>query len=225
MLPLLAQRRIPIVAITAHRTSTLGRAAEIVVAFGAHCEAGGDGLAPTTSTTILLAVGDALALVTSRVREFSRDDFARCHPAGILGRRLAGVADVMRTTDELRIAHEDVSVREVFAAVARPGRRTGAVLGVDARGALVGIFTDSDLARLLEQRHDDQLDQPIADVMTADPLRLTIDDSLDRAVEVLSQHKVSELPVVDDRGRPAGLIDITDVIGLLPGEATGLAAG
>ena len=61
--------------------------------------------------------------------------------------------------------------------------------------------------------------------MTADPLRLTIDDSLDRAVEVLSQHKVSELPVVDDRGRPAGLIDITDVIGLLPGEATGLAAG
>ncbi|MFP6770133.1 MAG: KpsF/GutQ family sugar-phosphate isomerase [Planctomycetaceae bacterium] len=225
MLPLLAQRGIPIVAITADRNSTLGRAAEIVVAIGTHCEAGGEGLAPTTSTTILLAVGDALALVTSRVRGFSREDFARCHPAGSLGRRLAGVADVMRSADELRIAREEVSVREVFAAVARPGRRTGAVLVVDSRGALVGIFTDSDLARLLEQRRDDRLDRSISTVMTVDPLRLASDDSLERAVEVLSQHKVSELPVVDDQGRPVGLIDITDVIGLLPGEEIGLAAG
>ncbi|GIS61320.1 MAG: hypothetical protein CM1200mP2_35450 [Planctomycetaceae bacterium] len=213
------------VAITSFPTSTLGRAADVVVATGAHHEAGGQGLAPTTSTTVMMAVGDALALVASQARQFTRDDFARCHPAGSLGRRLSSVVDVMRTAEELRVSEEKVECsRGVLALVARPGRRSGAVLVVDDRRMLVGIFTDSDLARLLEQHQDQQLDRPIAEVMTVDPLRVTCDDSLERAVELLTRHKISELPVVDRDGGPVGLIDITDVIGLDPAGETAAAS-
>ena len=223
VLPLVVDLGIPMVAITSFPTSTLGRAADVVVATGSHHEAGGQGLAPTTSTTVMMAVGDALALVASQARQFTRDDFARCHPAGSLGRRLSSVVDVMRTAGELRVSGEQSSVREVLASVARPGRRSGAVLVVDDRRMLVGIFTDSDLARLLEQHQDQQLDRPIAEVMTVDPLRVTCDDSLERAVELLTCHKISELPVVDRDGSPVGLIDITDVIGLDPAGATAAA--
>ena len=222
VLPLLSERGIPIVAITSFPTSPLGRAADVVVATGSHREAGGEGLAPTTSTTVMMAVGDALALVASRDRRFTRNEFARCHPAGSLGRRLALVVDVMRREAELRVAGEQSTVREVLSSVARPGRRSGAVLVVDDGGLLVGIFTDSDLARLLEQHQDQQLDRPIVEVMTADPLRVARDDSLERAVEILTRHKISELPVVDPLGRPIGLIDITDVVGLAPPD---VAAG
>jgi len=220
VLPLLSEREIPIVAITSFSTSTLGRAADVVVAIGSHREAGGEGLAPTTSTTVMMAVGDALALVASRDRRFTRNEFARCHPAGSLGRQLAPVVELMRTVPELRVAEEQSSVREVLSSVARPGRRTGAVLVVDPDGVLAGIFTDSDLARLLEQHQDQQLDRPIGEVMTADPLRVVRDDSLEQAVEILTRHKISELPVVDPLGKPIGLIDITDVIGLVPPDGT-----
>ena len=216
VLPLLSERSIPIVAITSIRGSTLGRAADVVVAIGTHREAGGEGLAPTTSTTVMMAVGDALALVASRDRQFTRNEFARCHPAGSLGRRLASVVDVMRTAAQLRVTRERASVREVLSSEARPGRRTGAVLVVDENGVLVGIFTDSDLARLLEQHQDQQLDRPISEVMTVDPLRVGHDDTLERAVELLTRHKISELPVVGPAGEPIGLVDITDVIGLAP---------
>jgi len=220
VLPLFSDREIPVVAITSFPTSTLGRAADVVVATGSHREAGGDGLAPTTSTTVMMAVGDALALVASRDRRFTRDQFARCHPAGSLGRQLSSVMDVMRTADELRVAVEQSSVRDVLSSSSVPGRRTGAVLVVDGNGALVGIFTDSDLSRLLEQHQDRQLDRPIAEVMTVDPLRVGQDELLERAVELLTRHKISELPVVDSRDEPVGLIDITDVIGLAPSEIT-----
>ncbi len=90
---------------------------------------------------------------------------------------------------------------------------------VDADGRLSGLFTDSDLARLLEQRRDGQLDRPIAEVMTTGPITLPDSAILSEAVQILSQRHLSELPVVDDDGRPAGLLDITDVIGLMPAEA------
>jgi arabinose-5-phosphate isomerase len=110
-------------------------------------------------------------------------------------------------------------VREVFAQARRRGRRTGAVMLTDAGGRLCGLFTDSDLARLIEQRRDAALDRPIKEVMTADPLTVPVGGRLLEAVEVLRGHKISELPVVDGAGRPVGLIDITDLIGLALIEA------
>ncbi len=166
----------------------------------------------------MIAVGDALAFVLTRMREFTREDFARFHPAGSLGRKLLKVEAVMRQGDELRVAQCQDSVRSVFARARRPGRRTGAVILVDAAGKLAGIFTDSDLARLFEQRRDLVLDRPIEEVMTSRPITVQVGTRVVDAVDILQQRKISELPVVDAVGKPVGMIDITDLIGLVPRE-------
>jgi len=219
LLPTLAQLRVPLVAITSRAESTLGRAAEVVLELGPIQEACPLGLAPSTSTTAMLALGDALALVISRLRNFGREDFARFHPAGMLGKRLSKVEDHMRPLEQCRVAREDLSVRQVLVSTRLPGRRTGATMLVDDEGRLTGIFTDSDLARLFEQRRDDALDRPVREVMTADPWCLRRGSPMLRAVELMVEKKISELPVVDARQRPVGLIDITDVVGLLPRES------
>ncbi len=218
LLPLLKRFDVPLLAITANTTSTLGRQADATIALGRLVEAGAHGLAPTTSTTAMLAVGDALAMVLCQRRQFTPQQFATFHPGGSLGRRLATVAELMRRGDEIRIAAEDGIVRDVYASLSRPGRRTGAVMLVDDEGRLTGLFTDSDLARLLEQRRDGDLDRPMRDVMTVNPITIGPQAILEEAVQLLSQKRLSELPVIDERRRPVGLIDITDVIGVTPAE-------
>jgi arabinose-5-phosphate isomerase len=218
LLPWLKSLRVPLVAITAHDQSVLATAADIVICYGRVTEAGLHGLPPTTSTTAMLAIGDALALVVARSRGFTPQQFGRLHPGGSLGRRLTPVSEVMRRGEELRIAPQTSTVRDVFVQLSRPGRRTGAVMLTDDDGCLAGLFTDSDLARLLEQRRDAQLDGPIAEVMTVAPRTVDCDAILDEALQILSAKRLSELPVVDSKQQPVGLIDITDVIGLLPSE-------
>ncbi|MEA1950640.1 MAG: KpsF/GutQ family sugar-phosphate isomerase [Planctomycetota bacterium] len=218
LLPMLAEAHVPIIAITAGCESTLGRAATVVIELGRLEEAGALRLAPSTSTTAMLALGDALALVASQMRGFRREDFARFHPGGSLGQRLSRVEQLMRGLDCCRVADQRKTVREVLVNVSLPGRRTGAIMLVDAVGKLSGIFTDSDLARLFEQRRDPQLDVPISSVMTAEPLSARLGTLVTDAVDTMARRKISELPVVDPAGRPAGLIDITDVVGLMPKE-------
>ncbi|MBN2293039.1 MAG: KpsF/GutQ family sugar-phosphate isomerase [Pirellulales bacterium] len=218
LLPMLADARIPVVAITANSESTLGRAATVVIELGRLEEAGTLRLAPSTSTTAMLALGDALALVASQMRGFRREDFARFHPGGSLGQRLSRVEQLMRGLDCCRVAEQNNTVREVLVNVSLPGRRTGAIMLVDDDGKLSGIFTDSDLARLFEQRRDPQLDIPISSVMTVDPLSALLGTLVTDAVDTMARRKISELPVVDASGRPVGLIDITDVVGLMPKE-------
>lgn len=216
LLPSLLELRVPIIAITGRTDSTLARAAAVTIELGALNEACSLGLAPTTSTTAMLAVGDALALVTSRMRNFGREDFARFHPAGSLGRRLSKVEDHMRPLGQCRVASDRETVREVLIAVRLPGRRTGATMLVDERGRLSGLFTDSDLARLFEQRRDPELDGPIRAVMTPNPVSVRLGSMMVDAVTVMADRKISELPVVAVDGTPAGMIDITDVVGLFP---------
>jgi arabinose-5-phosphate isomerase len=218
LIPPLRRLGAVLVAITGRSTSSLGEAADICVALGPIEEACPLGLAPSASTTALMAVGDALALLVSKMRDFRAEDFALYHPGGNLGRRLAYVEDLMRTNNRLRQAHRSKTVREVFVGLAGPRRRSGAVLIVDDDGRLAGIFTDSDLARLFEGRHEDRLDRPISEVMTADPIQVAVGSSVAEAVEVMKSRKISELPVVDRNGRPVGLIDLTDLIGLVPTE-------
>ena len=164
----------------------------------------------------MLAVGDALALVVSRLKGLTPQRFATLHPAGSLGRKLKCVVDTMRPIEQIRVAPSSATVRDAFTSQSQPGRRSGALLLVDDEGRLDGIFTDSDLARLLEHRRENALDQPISDVMTRTPLTLPCTASLADVVDLLSVRKISELPVVDADGRPVGLIDITDVIGWTP---------
>jgi arabinose-5-phosphate isomerase len=207
-----------VIGLTGHRHSTLGRRADVALVYGPVEESCPLALAPSTSTTVMLALGDALAFVLSQMRNFTHEDFARYHPAGSLGRKLARVDAVMRSGPELRLASADATVREVFTAPRFAGRRTGAVMLTDAAGRLCGLFTDSDLARLFARRGDAALDRPIREVMTAEPLTVPVGARVGGALELLQRHKISELPVVDADGRPAGLLDITDLIGI-PAQA------
>jgi arabinose-5-phosphate isomerase len=218
LLPLFRRIGVPLIAMTAREASVLGSAADIRILLGHIPEAGHFGLAPTTSTTAMLALGDALALVASRAKGFTRQQFATLHPAGTLGKKLQTVQDVMRSGDQLRIASLAATIREVLVSKGKPGRRTGAVMLVDSEERLAGLFTDSDLVRLLEARRENQLDRPISEVMTASPKCINFEAPLADAIAVLSQYRISELPVIDEQGQPMGLIDITDLIGLMPDE-------
>jgi len=209
-----------IVAITATATSPLGQHSDVTIEMGDLKEACPLDLAPTSSTTAMLALGDALAMTVSRMRGFSPEEFALRHPAGSLGRRLMRVEQVMRRAGELRLAGQDQTVREVFGGTPMPRRRTGAVMVTDAHGVLTGLFTDSDLARLFQnKRETEAIDAPIARVMTTSPTTLRPDQLVSEALHLMHAKKFSEIPVLDAERRPVGLVDITDLIGL--GFATG----
>jgi CBS domain-containing protein len=163
--------------------------------------------------------------VTSRMRDFRREDFARFHPAGALGRQLSKVDEFMRSPDECRVAPQGQTVREVFVEHSRAGRRTGAIMLTDKSGKLAGLFTDSDLARLFEHKRDAALDRPIREVMIRRPATVPQGSMMLDAVAIMAERRISELPVVDRRGRPLGMLDVTDVVALFPeAGAAGLAS-
>lgn len=212
-----------LIAITGQAASKLGRAVDITIDLGPLQEACSLGLAPSTSTTAMLAVGDALALVASRMRGFSRDDFAQFHPGGSLGKQLARVEEHMRKLEDCRLAPCSRVLREVLIEARLPARRTGAIMIVDHSGELRGIFTDSDLARLFESRRDGLLDGPIRNVMTKNPSSVPQGSMMSDAVTIMAQRRISELPVVDAKNCPIGMLDITDIVALYPeGQATSL---
>jgi arabinose-5-phosphate isomerase len=218
LLPSLRQMAFALVALTCNEQSTLAKNADIALILGPLEEVCPLGLAPSTSTTAMVAVGDALAFVLMRMREFTHEDFARFHPAGNLGRRLLKVEAVMRQGNDVRVSTSTKTVREVFAEERRLGRRTGAVMLTDEGGKLCGLFTDSDLARLFEQHRDSAFDRPIGEVMTPRPIMVPLGTRLSDALDIVRNRKISELPVVDALGKPAGMIDITDLIGLVSRE-------
>lgn len=218
LLPSLRQLAQALVSLTSSSQSTLAKNSDVALILGPLEEMCPLGMAPSTSTTAMIAVGDALAFVLMRMREFTHEDFARFHPAGSLGRKLLKVEAVMRQGNDLRIAHSNSTIRDVFAQEKRLGRRTGAVMLTGDDGKLAGLFTDSDLARLFEQHRDAAFDRPIREVMTPAPLKVLVGTRLTDAVDILRNRKISELPVVDANGKPAGLLDITDLIGLVTRE-------
>lgn len=215
LLPTLKNLACGTIATTENVSNPVGAWADCVISIGRVDEACSLGLAPSSSTTMMLASGDATALLASRLRGFTTNDFARFHPGGSLGRKLSAVDQWMRPRNQCRIANENATVRQVFSeTTGQSGRRTGAVMLVDDQGKLAGLFTDSDLARLLERRCYEALDQPIQQVMTRKVQTVLSGTMLGAAIEVLADRKISELPVLDDDHRPIGLLDITDVVAM-----------
>lgn len=212
--PHLRQYSSGLIALTASDDNPLAVVADCVIAIGRHREACPNGLAPTSSTAVMMAVGDGVAMLASQLRSFSAQDFARFHPGGALGRKLADVDQLMRPLDVCRVAKSDTTVRDAMVTASKTGRRTGAIMLVDNSGRLAGLFTDSDLARLLENRDDAALDEPIAARMTANPATAASGSLLQDAMAVMSRLRISELPVIDDEHRPLGLLDITDLVSL-----------
>jgi arabinose-5-phosphate isomerase len=221
LLPPLRAACSSMIALTGNPQSALARQSDVTICYGSLREACPLGLAPSTSTTVMIALGDALAFTLSQMREFTLQDFARFHPAGSLGRRFLKVEAAMRRGAELRLAAETETVREVFGHSRRRGRRTGAVMLTDTEGKLCGIFTDSDLAKLFEQRREVVLDRPIHEVMSVRPMTVALGSLLVEAAELMSLRKISELPVLDVEGKPVGLLDITDLIGIIPVDNNG----
>jgi arabinose-5-phosphate isomerase len=215
LLDVLKRLEVPIIALTARQTSTLGKAADICIELGQIEEVCPLRLAPTTTTNCISVVGDALVLGVMGLRNFSANDFALYHPAGSLGRKLMRVGQAMtfKVGQNMMALSDTLSVREALAQDRNPGRRAGAILLVSATGALSGIFTDGDLRRKL-QAHADLLDRTMADVMTANPKRIGPEALASEAMALMNKYRIDELPVVDDDGRPLGLIDVQDLMSL-----------
>ncbi len=214
LVPALKKIGAALVAITATVDSPLGKAADVALPVGNVAEACPIGLAPTSSTTAMLAMGDALAMTVAHRKKFKREEFALYHPGGSLGRRLVTVGEVMRASEEATIVRGDARVRDALGEMSRPrpGRaRSGAILVTDAAGRLEGIFTDGDLRRrvVADPR---VLDGPISAAMTRNPKSARKDELLADAYKRLKEHEIDELPVVDDAGRAVGILDVQDVL-------------
>lgn len=203
-----------LLAITADETSPLAQHADVTFAYGRVTEACPLGLAPTTSTTVMLALGDALAMAVLKERRFTPEQFARFHPAGNLGRSLMRVDEAMRSGDALPLVEAAEPLRRSIDVMTTTPGRPGAVLITDG-GQLVGMFTDGDLRRVVAEGSDAghlDLDRPISDVMTPQPTTVRPDQLLGEAQRVLRERKIDQLPVVDDTGRPVGLLDVQDLL-------------
>ena len=205
----------PVIAITSSPGTTLGRFADAVIAMGKIEEACPLGLAPSASTTAMLALGDALALTVMTMRNFTADDFATYHPAGQLGRKLIRVSEAMtfRRGENLPLASDTLSVGDVLRDVSRIRRRSGAVvLFDDATGKISGIFSDGDLRRLVTADDTTALRKPVRDVMTRDPRRICEDALASEAMALMKKYRVDEIPVVNALDEPVGLIDVQDLV-------------
>jgi arabinose-5-phosphate isomerase len=207
----------PVIAVTSEAGSPLGSDADVTVAYGAIKEACQLGLAPSVSTTVMLALGDALALTAARMRNFTSEDYATFHPAGSLGLTFVRVDRAMgfRKGDRLAVSDESSPVRQVLADAERIHRRAGAVLLVDTTGRLTGIFTDADLRRrLLTEKDTSFMDRPVREIMIRGPKNVRAGALASEALEIMTRYRIGELPVLDDDGRPVGLIDLKDLVGM-----------
>lgn len=203
---------LPLIAMTGRADSTLARHADHLLDIGRVEEACPLKLAPTASTTVMLALGDALAMAVLEEREFGPRDYALFHPAGSLGRRLLRVDEVMRQGDALPIVRSGTSVADALIQTSKTRGRPGAALVVDADGVLAGIFTDGDLRRLLEGGEFARLEQPIDQFMAAEPKVLFPADLAVDAHRLLRENRIDNAPVIDADRRPVGLVDVQDLI-------------
>jgi len=209
-LPIIKKIGVKLIAMAGNTKSTLAKNADYVLDVSVKREACPLGLAPTTSTTAMLAMGDALAVALLDKKGFKEKDFAFYHPGGILGKRLIlKVGDIMRKGPDNPVVREDRTIKEVLLAVTKA--RAGSATIVDSKGRLTGIFTDGDLRRHLKAGRNIVM-MKVKDLMTKNPTVIKKDKLAAEALEILRSKKLDELPVVDESGRPIGLLDVQDLL-------------
>ncbi|MBN1942897.1 MAG: KpsF/GutQ family sugar-phosphate isomerase [Phycisphaerae bacterium] len=211
------RRGTKLIAVTGRDDSALARHADITLCYGPIEEACPLGVAPSVSTTVMLALGDALALTVMEMRQFQPEDYAAFHPGGALGRKFLKVEEVMtfRQGERLSVVDDGLSLAEALRQAEKIERRTGAMLLIDGEGKLTGILTDADLRRkLVNADAAALLAQPVRDVMTKNPKRIGLGDLASQAEAMMNQYRIDELPVVDEAGRPVGVIDVQDLLGV-----------
>lgn len=199
------------IALTGNLDSTLARFSDLAIYTGVPREACPFGLAPTASTTAMLAVGDALAVALIRMRNFQAQDFRRYHPGGHLGERLqVPIRDVMRCDEAIPVVTEDTPVEEALEEMNRKGM--GATLITEHNGKLLGIFTDGDLRRAVK-KFSNISTRGIVEVMTPDPCTIMTNRSVAEALEIMEQHLITVLPVVDEHCALRGILHLHDLLG------------
>lgn len=209
ILPALARFDIRLIAITGKKDSSLARAADVVLDVSVRREACPLNLAPTSSTTCMLALGDALAMVLLEERGFKKSDFARFHPGGRLGRELlTKVADVMRPAAAVPLLPQSATVLDAVRAMTR--HRAGAAVLTAPDGKLAGIFTHGDFARNFPE-HPDLAKRPVAEFMTRKPVVIRGDKLAAEVLSIMQTHRIDDLVVVDKGRRPIGLVDSQDL--------------
>ena len=211
----LKQREIKLVSIVGDPRSRLAIHSNVVLSMGMLTEACPLGVAPTVSTTCMLALGDALALTTMKARNFSTEDYSRFHPAGALGRKLLTVGQTMwfKPGESLPLASQNDTVQEMLAKNETTKRR-GAVMVTDASGKLAGIITDADLRRAVAKEGAAVFSRRTAELMTPDCKRVREDTLAAEAMAVFHKYRIDELPVVDTEDKPLGLIDVQDIVSI-----------
>ena len=210
LLPALRRFEVTAVALTGETGSTLARRCDLVLDTCVSREACPLGLAPTSSSTVMLVLGDALAMVLLEARGFRQEDFAKLHPGGSLGRTLlTRVSDIMRSGDALATAAPEDLVRDALERMTA-ARAGAAVITERETGQLTGIFTQGDFVRAV-QKNADIFSRPVLDFMTPDPVAIPEDKLAAEVLAVLSQHRIDDLVVVDAEGRPVGLVDSQDL--------------
>lgn len=197
---------IPLIGITMHRESALGNAADVTLTLPKVTEAGSLGLAPTTSTTMMLALGDALSVALLERKGFSTDDFQQLHPGGKLGQMLLRVSDLMHADQEVPLIDENA---DMSLAILHMTAKTFGCVGVtDAKGALIGIVTDGDLRRHMGS---DLLSQRVGDVMTSSPRTIRPNALAAEALRVMNERSITTLFVVDGP-KPVGIVRLHDCL-------------
>jgi arabinose-5-phosphate isomerase len=210
LLPLLKRLGIPLLALTGNPNSALATTATVHLDVHVAQEACPLGLAPTTSTTVALVMGDALAIALLQARGFTADDFARSHPGGALGKKLLlKIDDLYHQGDDLPIVHENVTVRDALLEVT--AKKLGMTCVVDNQGLLVGIYTDGDIRRTLTQSHDINT-TPLKQVMSCQYRTIHRGALAAEALAIMQQHSITSLVVVSEAHQPAAVIHIHDLL-------------
>ncbi|MBW8017565.1 MAG: KpsF/GutQ family sugar-phosphate isomerase [Planctomycetes bacterium] len=209
------RREIKLIAITGNCESSLAKHSDIVICMGQLKEAGPLGIAPSVSTTCMLALGDSLAFTIMKARNFSSEDYARFHPGGAIGASLITVEQSMmfKMGEKLPLAQISDTVGDMFEKQAGLKRR-GAVMVVGGGGKLAGIITDADLRRAVVDKKSELFDTKVSEIMTPDCKRVTGETLAAEAMAIFHKFRIDDLPVVDDDDKPVGLIDVQDVVAL-----------
>ncbi len=209
LLPAIKRFSVPIVAMTGSAKSALARRSDVILNVKVPKEACPFNLAPTSSTTAMLVMGDALAMAVLQARGFKEQDFARHHPAGAIGRALLlQVRDIMRREGRNAVAAETLTVKEALLVMTQA--KSGSVSVVNARGKLVGVFTDGDLRRRMAA-DEEILARPLSAVMTRNPVCLGDEALAAEALKIFNERNIDDLIVVNAKKEPVGLVDSQDL--------------
>ena len=209
LLPALKRFSVKIIAFTGAPKSALGRHSDLALNVRVPKEACPFNLAPTSSTTAMVVMGDALAMAILRARGFKQHDFAKFHPSGAIGRSmLARVSDIMRTGPRNAVAEQRVMVKDALVIMTRA--KSGSLSITDGRGKLVGVFTDGDFRRHFAN-NGDLLNRRLSEVMTRNPVSVREDALAAEALKIFNERNIDDLIVVDSRRRPVGLVDSQDL--------------